>query len=182
MVDWRDSNITSSIQAQSVREALDESKSSEYTEAKRVVSDWAETHAGAFQPSQFESVSTVGDRLQKAWRDYDSPDNKPLQSARGVFNKFWDRLVLRFEASSLSYHHVFEAIGDNLRLLAVTQPLEELLAKKLGTSGKPRLATLLERFSAWVEDRPERRQNFSNKGFRTDVTAASWTAKWPWRV
>jgi len=181
MVDWKDKAITNARQYQAINEALNWSKEPEYTDAKRIIAEWADKHPGAFQPDQVLSSKEFDSKLQDAWKDYQTGINRPLHQARGVFNKDWDRLVDRFEANQFSYHEIFNMIGDNLRLLSITDPIEILLAQKLGTGGKPRLGTLLARFSSWVESDLERTSEFAKKGFRAGQEGSIWTQKWPWR-
>ncbi len=181
-VDWRDRSIATSTQQQVLWRYLDESREPAYTDAKEHIAKWAEAHHGAFAPDQIVGSSEFGVRLRNAWEDYDDAKNKILQDARKVFNKFWDRLVSDFDVTGLGYHHVFELLGDNLRLMAITHPIEILLAKKLGTSGMPNLSRLLDIFQSWLSEDPVRAAAFRAKGFEVKRDAVVWTQVWPWRV
>jgi hypothetical protein len=181
-VDWRDRVVNTSIQEKILQRWLDESRDPLYTDAKEMLANWADTHPGSFQADQVFGSDEFGPYLVAAWNVYDNITSSNIQNARNIYNKFWNRLVEEFDATGMRYFHLFELIGDNLRLMSVTHPLEVLLAGKLGTRGKPNLLRLLELFQAWVVENQERYQHFTKSGVRLQKNAISWTQVWPWRV
>lgn len=164
---------------------LTDSRGAEYTEAKESIARWGDQYPGAFQSQQIHSANKFGPLIQNAWLDYcedRTGRGDKIHNPRKPFNKFWDRLVQDFECSKAPYGPIFEVLGDNLRLLAITQPLEILLAQMICEDDKPNLRKLLTRFTEWLEINRGHKARFIEKGFRVKPGAAIWTLVWPWRV